>query len=299
LRARNIKPGFFKNELLAELPFEARLLFVGLWCLADREGRLEDRTKRIEAEIFPYEKIDVEKYMHALASTNPPFIIRYEANKNRYVQIINFSNHQNPNPHEKKSEIPSCKCKAQSKKCIAPLNPLPPSLNPESLSPPAAKAARVFESLWQEYPKRLGKKEALRHFTASVKTDVDVSDIRIALQKFRAHIQGREKRYIPNGSTWFNNWRDWIDFEEEKNGTNDGKSPVSYADIARAKRQAESLRKESSAQPIPAGIRDMPDVQVETEPGDRGGHNTAGRLASPVAEERAVESQQPGGENSS
>lgn len=37
-RARNIKPSFFKNEDLADLnPFD-RLLFIGLWCLADREG---------------------------------------------------------------------------------------------------------------------------------------------------------------------------------------------------------------------------------------------------------------------
>ena len=47
-RARNIKPGFFKNEFLAEMPCEVRLLFIGLWTLADREGRLEDRPKRIK-----------------------------------------------------------------------------------------------------------------------------------------------------------------------------------------------------------------------------------------------------------
>ena len=47
-RARNIKPAFFKNELLAELDAFDRLLFIGLWCLADREGRTEDRPKRIK-----------------------------------------------------------------------------------------------------------------------------------------------------------------------------------------------------------------------------------------------------------
>ena len=52
-RARNIKPGFFKNELLAEMPPETRLLFMGLWCLADREGRFEDRPKKIKMELFP------------------------------------------------------------------------------------------------------------------------------------------------------------------------------------------------------------------------------------------------------
>ena len=38
MRARNLKPGFFKNETLAEIEPLGRLLFQGLWCMADREG---------------------------------------------------------------------------------------------------------------------------------------------------------------------------------------------------------------------------------------------------------------------
>ena len=45
-RSRNIKPSFFMNEDIIELPYEARLLFIGLWTLADREGRLENRPKK-------------------------------------------------------------------------------------------------------------------------------------------------------------------------------------------------------------------------------------------------------------
>ena len=52
-RARNIKPGFFLNEELVELPFSTRLLFIGLWTLADRDGRMEDKPKRIKMSLFP------------------------------------------------------------------------------------------------------------------------------------------------------------------------------------------------------------------------------------------------------
>lgn len=52
-RMRTIKPGFFTDEELVELPFEVRLLFVGLWTLADREGRLTDKPKQIKMAIFP------------------------------------------------------------------------------------------------------------------------------------------------------------------------------------------------------------------------------------------------------
>ena len=58
-RARNIKPGFFKNEELAECSLAARLCFPGLWLLADREGRLEDRPKRIKGELFPFDTFEV------------------------------------------------------------------------------------------------------------------------------------------------------------------------------------------------------------------------------------------------
>ena len=105
-RARNIKPGFFLNEELAEISPEGRLLFIGLWMLADREGRLEDRPKKIKAEIFPYENYDVDSLLNDLESKN--FIKRYCIAEKRYVQVITFTRHQNPHPREAKSIIPPC-----------------------------------------------------------------------------------------------------------------------------------------------------------------------------------------------
>jgi hypothetical protein len=52
-RTRSIKPSFFKNEFLAECEPMARLLFIGLWTLADSQGRMEFRPMRIRAELFP------------------------------------------------------------------------------------------------------------------------------------------------------------------------------------------------------------------------------------------------------
>lgn len=74
-RARLLKPGFFKNEELAKLSFAHRLTFAGLWTLADREGRLEDRPVRIKAELFPYDPVDVEGILDDLAAHG--FIQRY------------------------------------------------------------------------------------------------------------------------------------------------------------------------------------------------------------------------------
>jgi hypothetical protein len=111
-RRRSLSPEFFKDEDLATLPFEARLLFQGLWCYADRDGRLEDRPKYLKAEIFPYDKVDVEKLLCLLASpqcSDRPtkvFIHRYVADDRNYLEIPEFTKHQSPHHTEHHSRIP-------------------------------------------------------------------------------------------------------------------------------------------------------------------------------------------------
>jgi hypothetical protein len=104
-RMRTLKPGFFSNDLLAEVPPLGRLLFQGLWCLADREGRLEDRPKRIKAEILPYDACNLESLLKALEQRG--FITRYTSGGVRYIQVSNFSKHQNPHQKEPPSTIPA------------------------------------------------------------------------------------------------------------------------------------------------------------------------------------------------
>ena len=130
MRARNIKPGFFKNDTLAELDFAGRLLFIGLWGLADRAGRLEDRPKKIKAEIFPYDDVDVDSFLGELAKCS--FIIRYEAGGNHYIQIVNFDKHQNPHPRETPSNIPAPAGSCQGNALDMPCRAESPSLTTES-----------------------------------------------------------------------------------------------------------------------------------------------------------------------
>lgn len=102
-RSRNIKPGFFKNEDLADCSLAARLCFAGLWLLADREGRLEDRPKRIKAELFAFDTFDVEPLLCELARHG--FIVRYEVDGARCIQVSKFLEHQTPHYSEKPSVI--------------------------------------------------------------------------------------------------------------------------------------------------------------------------------------------------
>jgi len=103
-RTRNLKPGFFSNEILAELPPLTRLLFAGLWTISDRAGRLEDRPTRIKADLLPYDQVDVSACLDDLDRAG--FILRYQVQGKRYIVVRNFMKHQNPHPKEAKSEIP-------------------------------------------------------------------------------------------------------------------------------------------------------------------------------------------------
>ena len=103
-RTRFIKPGFFDNEVLASLSPHCRLLFIGLWTIADRDGKLDDRPPRIKAKLFAYEEVNVEEMLQVLNQHG--FILRYEVQEVRYILIPMFKKHQSPHPKEQRSTIP-------------------------------------------------------------------------------------------------------------------------------------------------------------------------------------------------
>lgn len=153
-RARNLKPGFFKNEELADLPFEFRILFQGLWCIADRDGRLEDRPRKIKAEVFPYDDVDVTSGLDALAAKG--FITRYAHGESSYIQVLAFAKHQNPHCKESASTIPApggtvqAQCKHGASPEITGTSPAD-SLNliPDSLNPvPGDERPRSADADW-------------------------------------------------------------------------------------------------------------------------------------------------------
>lgn len=101
-RTRLLKPEFFLDAELCDLPIAARLLFAGLWVHADREGRLEDKPRELKVKVFPYEdSIDVDELLWRLHEAE--FIVRYEAGGKRVVWIVKFLDHQSPHVNEKPS----------------------------------------------------------------------------------------------------------------------------------------------------------------------------------------------------
>ena len=103
MRARYLKPAFFVDERLAELSYEWRLLRAGLDLLADRAGRLMDSPRQIRRTLFPYDEIDVDAGLSALARAG--LIVRYTVTNQVYIEITDFD--QTPSKREQPSVIPA------------------------------------------------------------------------------------------------------------------------------------------------------------------------------------------------
>lgn len=104
-RIRTIKPQFFIDQDIAALHPLSRILFQGLWCLADRRGRLEDKPQQIKVQILPYDNHDIESALKELSGGK--FIVRYETEGKKYIEIRSFEKHQHCHIKEPESTIPA------------------------------------------------------------------------------------------------------------------------------------------------------------------------------------------------
>jgi len=240
-RIRTIKPDFFKDDDLAELPFQHRLLFAGLWTQADRAGRLENRPKRLKAEIFPYDNLDVEKLLskleHPQLSCRPQkqFISRYEVNGEKYIEIIGFLEHQRPHHTELESTIPPYNGASTVKE------PLDNGDAPDGRERKGREGKEKpighsrndlhrekFENIWEDYPEKKQKEKSWLKFKNQVKTEADWKDIQKALNNYKADVERIRANGQPDlqwqyGLTWFNsNWKDYIHYKPSPKKTPDG-----------------------------------------------------------------------------
>lgn len=231
-RARNIKPALFKNEVLGVADPMLTLLFEGLWLLADREGRLEDRPLRIKGELFPYrDSLDMDGMLNWLAESG--FIARYGVSGKRYIEIDNFVKHQNPHRNEPESVIPSVSegCSASDfgrstsdKSESAPADSLSldsGSLTPDPLTPPtpAASASEdLFPKFWKLYPNKKGRANAEKAWKKLKITDELFTMISSALARQVVSTDWTKDggKYIPHPATWLNGHR----WEDEVSPTN-------------------------------------------------------------------------------
>jgi hypothetical protein len=204
-RARNIKPSIMDNPDLAELDPIARLLFIYLWMIADRSGRLEDDARRIRAKTFPYEpSISIEEQLELLHQSG--FTLRYEVDNCKYIQIVNFEKHQSPHCKEKDSTIPApdknqtSTILAQKRKLPAP----PDSLIPDTgLSDVTRHHAVPVRKRTTQAPTSLPVTDGLRIWATDHRITVDLE---AETDKMLDHFRGNGKPM----KDWEATRRNWL-----------------------------------------------------------------------------------------
>lgn len=107
-RIRTVKPEFFKHEDLHIAEIESklplRLAFIGLWCVADRDGRFKWKPNQMKLDILPYDNCDFSRVLDALATRG--FIEQYQDQSgNLFGFIPTFHQHQVINNRESQSLI--------------------------------------------------------------------------------------------------------------------------------------------------------------------------------------------------
>lgn len=110
-RIRTIKPEFWDDEKLADIPVQARLVFVGTWNFADDFGVLVNSAKYIKSKLFPYDETlrehQVKTWLDALI--NARMLIPFECENKSYLFIRTFNSHQLIDKRYTKSILPKGK----------------------------------------------------------------------------------------------------------------------------------------------------------------------------------------------
>ena len=104
-RIRTVKPEFFTSDSVLSVSPLARLFFIGLWCEADREGRLKWKPKTLKFRYLPGDSVNIEKLCSELEDQK--MIVTYSVDDIDYCEIPGFKSHQVINNREKDSILPS------------------------------------------------------------------------------------------------------------------------------------------------------------------------------------------------
>lgn len=57
MRIRSVKPDFWRDRLMADLPADVRLFYIGLWQEADDAGWMRWKLDEIAADLYPYRSV--------------------------------------------------------------------------------------------------------------------------------------------------------------------------------------------------------------------------------------------------
>ena len=101
-RIRTVKPEFFTSEDIVSLSPLARLLYIALWCEADKEGRMVWKPMTFKLRYMPGDNCDINELCKEILDRG--LIKLYD---DGLAFIPSFAAHQHINPRETASQLPA------------------------------------------------------------------------------------------------------------------------------------------------------------------------------------------------
>jgi hypothetical protein len=209
-RIRTIKPEFFTSEDIVGLTPFARLLYIALWCEADRDGRMVWKPKTFKIRYLPADECDIQALCQELLDAG---LVRLYGDG--FAVIPAFSDHQHINPREAVSVLPEPDASSTRR----------PRVNHASTRDSDVQVGRErkgkeekthdasgFDAFWGTYPNRKAKQDAVKAWQ-KLSPDASLQAIiltAVAVQSQSADWRKDGGRFIPHAATWLNGQR-WLD----------------------------------------------------------------------------------------
>ena len=188
-RIRTIKPEFFTSDDICALSPLARLLYVGLWCEADREGRLVWTPGVLKRRYLPDDSCDIEALCTELTGRG---LVRLYGDG--LACIPTFARHQQVNIREAQSKLPA------------------PSGEPQCSSPFGREGGKEREGEGADgtrahpLPPDWKPDEDDLAWAASARPDLDTAALDGESERFRNHAAANQR----TAHRWGPAWRMWI-----------------------------------------------------------------------------------------
>lgn len=207
-RIRTVKPDFFTSEDIVALTPYARLLYVALWCEADREGRMTWKPATFKLRYFPGDELSINALCGELIDRG--LVVKYGEG---LAWIPTFSEHQHVNPREAASTLPDPNASARVRHASARVIDTQVGREGKEGKEHASERKGLFDVFWLAYPKKVAKQDALKAFTKLRLVNGDFEKALAALEAAKASDQWQREdgKFIPHAATWLNGRR----FEDE------------------------------------------------------------------------------------
>lgn len=225
MRDQKEQPSYYANIPAVvrydnELSANEKLLYGEISALSNKEGYCWSEN-RYFADLYNVHKNTVSGWVSSLEKRGHIRVKLIYANNSKQVKQRRLYLASAPiqdksySPHNKKLNSPIHEKTEEELSTTR--------TNTTSTNTTSAELTDRFEKLWKLYPRKKGRKDALRHYKGYVKEGITDEEIAEGIKSYIKEIEANktEDRYIKHGSAWFYQ-KGWTDeYETNRSNNND------------------------------------------------------------------------------